>query len=96
MNSWIWVIVKQSMFSIEFVNQVKDKGLIESLEEYKASDAEGIAMVDYGFHVVMTDPFRKLVIDSLSDHGQINDAIAGFDIYYTVVSVKISGLPAFR
>ena len=31
---------------IEFVNQVKDKGLIESLEEYKASDAEGIAMVE--------------------------------------------------
>ena len=49
---------------IEFVNQVKDKGLVESLEDYKKSDAEGISMVDYGFHVVMTDP-RPEVIDEI-------------------------------
>ena len=56
---------------IEFVNQVKDKGLIESLEEYKASDAEGIAMVDYGFHVVMTDPRPEVIeeIPKLADAG---------------------------
>ena len=49
---------------IEFVNQVKGKGLIESLEDYKQTDAEGISMVDYGFHVVMTDP-RPEVIDEI-------------------------------
>ena len=49
---------------IEFVNQVKDKGLIETVEDYKATDADGIAMVDYAFHLVMTDP-RPEVIDEI-------------------------------
>lgn len=49
---------------IEFVNQVKDKGLLESLEDYKKSDADGIAMVDYAFHPVLTDP-RPEVIDEI-------------------------------
>ncbi len=51
---------------IEFVNQVKGKGLIESLEEYNKSDAEGISMVDYAFHPVMTDP-RPEVIEEIPD-----------------------------
>lgn len=49
---------------VEFVNQVKDKGLIESLESYKKSDVEGISMVDYAFHPVMTDP-RPEVIEEI-------------------------------
>lgn len=49
---------------IEFVNQEKGKGLIETLENYKASDADGIAMVDYAFHSVMTDP-RDEVIEEI-------------------------------
>lgn len=49
---------------VEFVNQVKGKGLLESLEEYKKSDAEGIAMVDYAFHPVMTDA-RPEVVDEI-------------------------------
>ena len=41
---------------IEFVNQEKGKGLVETIEEYRETDADGIAMVDYSFHSVMTDP----------------------------------------
>ena len=49
---------------IEFVNQVKDKGLLESIENYKKEKADGIAMADYAFHIVMTDP-RPEVIDEI-------------------------------
>ena len=49
---------------IEFVNQVKDKGLIESIENYRREKADGIAMADYAFHIVMTDP-RPAVIDEI-------------------------------
>lgn len=56
---------------IEFVNQVKDKGLIETVEDYKATDADGIAMVDYAFHLVMTDPRPEVIneIPSLAEAG---------------------------
>jgi len=49
---------------IEFVNQIQGKGLVESIDEYRKTDAEGIAMVDYSFHSVMTDP-RPEVIDEI-------------------------------
>lgn len=56
---------------VEFVNQVKDKGLLESLESYKKSDVEGVAMVDYAFHPVLTDPRPEVIeeIPSLADAG---------------------------
>ena len=41
---------------IEFVNQVKDKGLAQSIEDYRRAKADGIAAANYGFHIVMTDP----------------------------------------
>lgn len=44
---------------IEFVNQVKGKGLIDSIDNYRKENAEGIAMVDYSFHGVITDPSRS-------------------------------------
>lgn len=49
---------------IEFVNQVQGKGLVESIDEYRKTDADGIAMVDYAFHSVMTDP-RDEVIEEI-------------------------------
>jgi len=49
---------------IEFVNQVQGKGLVESIDEYRKTDAEGISMVDYSFHSVMTDP-RPEVIEEI-------------------------------
>jgi len=49
---------------IEFVNQEKDKGLIQSIEDYRKTDVDGISMVDYAFHIVMTDP-RDEVIDEI-------------------------------
>lgn len=49
---------------IEFVNQKKDQGLIESIENYRKEKADGIAMADYAFHAVMTDP-RPEVIDEI-------------------------------
>ncbi|MGI6731165.1 MAG: dihydropyrimidinase [Anaerovoracaceae bacterium] len=49
---------------IEFVNQVQGKGLVESIDDYRKEDADGIAMVDYAFHSVMTDP-RPEVIEEI-------------------------------
>ncbi|HUM55839.1 MAG TPA: dihydropyrimidinase [Bacillota bacterium] len=49
---------------IEFVNQEQGKGLVESIDEYRKKDADGIAMVDYSFHSVMTDP-RDEVIEEI-------------------------------
>ena len=49
---------------IEFVNQEQGKGLVETIEDYRKTDADGISMVDYAFHIVMTDP-RDEVIDEI-------------------------------
>lgn len=34
---------------IEFVNQEQGRCLVETLDDYRKNDAEGIAMVDYAF-----------------------------------------------
>ncbi len=49
---------------IEFVNQEAGKGLVESIEGYRKTDVDGLAMVDYCFHSVMTDP-RDEVIEEI-------------------------------
>lgn len=56
---------------IEFVNQEQGKGLVETLEGYRKTDADGISMVDYAFHVVMTDPRDEVIeeIPKLADAG---------------------------
>lgn len=56
---------------IEFVNQVQGKGLIDTIEDYRKTDADGIAMVDYSFHPVMTDPRDEVIeeIPKLADAG---------------------------
>jgi dihydropyrimidinase len=46
---------------IEFVNQEPGKGLVQSIDEYRKSDVDGIAMVDYSFHSVMTDPRPEVI-----------------------------------
>lgn len=51
---------------IEFVNQVKNKGLVESIEDYRTENVEGVAMADYSFHSIMTDP-RDEVIEEIPD-----------------------------
>ena len=40
---------------IEFVNQKKGQGLLESIKNYREQKADGISMADYAFHIVMTD-----------------------------------------
>ena len=55
---------------IEFVNQKKDQGLVESVENYRKANADGVAAVDYSFHVVMTDP-RPEVIDEIPALAQV-------------------------
>lgn len=50
---------------IEFVNQKRGMGMIETLQEYNRTDAEGISMVDYAFHPVLTDP-RPEVIEEIA------------------------------
>ena len=56
---------------VEFVNQEKGKGLIESIEQYKQAEVDGIAMVDYAFHIVMTDPRPEVIkeIPKLAEAG---------------------------
>jgi len=51
---------------IEFVNQEKDHGLVETMEKYKAEHVDDNAMVDYSFHPVMTDA-REEVIEEVAD-----------------------------
>lgn len=46
---------------IEFVNQEPGKGLVQSIDEYRKTDVDGIAMVDYSFHSVMTDPRPEVI-----------------------------------
>lgn len=51
---------------IEFVNQIRGKGLVDSVEDYRRENADGVAAVDYSFHAVMTDP-RPEVIEEIPD-----------------------------
>ena len=41
---------------VEFVNQEQGKGLLESVQTYGQASVNGIAHVDWAFHVVITDP----------------------------------------
>ncbi|AHM57199.1 D-hydantoinase [Peptoclostridium acidaminophilum DSM 3953] len=56
---------------IEFVNQIKGKGLVDSIEDYRKSEVDGVAMVDYSFHGVITDPTPEVFneMDKLVDAG---------------------------
>ncbi len=54
---------------IEFVNQIKGKGLIDSIEDYRKEAADGIAAVDYSFHIVLTDP-REEVFEEIGKLGE--------------------------
>ena len=56
---------------VEFVNQVQGKGLVESIDDYRKSDVDGLAMVDYAFHSIMTDPRDEVIeeIPRLADAG---------------------------
>ena len=49
---------------IEFVNQETGKGLIETIDNYRKEKVDGLAMVDYSFHCVLTDPSPE-VFDEL-------------------------------
>ena len=40
---------------IEFVNQTKGRGLVDSIEDYRKKRVDGISAVDYTFHAVLTD-----------------------------------------
>lgn len=51
---------------IEFVNQEEGKALIDTIDKYRKENAEGIAMVDYAFHGVITDPTTG-VFDEIKD-----------------------------
>jgi len=56
---------------IEFVNQKQGRGLIESIENYREMNADGVAAVDYSFHAVMTDPRPEVIaeIPCLAEQG---------------------------
>jgi dihydropyrimidinase len=41
---------------IEFVNQKKGQGLLESMEQYRKEQVDGLALVDYNLHGIITDP----------------------------------------
>ena len=56
---------------IEFVNQKKDRGLLESIDRYREEQVEGLAAVDYSFHCVLTDPREEVFeeIPRLAEEG---------------------------
>lgn len=45
---------------IEFVNQQKGRGILESIERYQTEQVQGLAAVDYSFHCVLTDPREEV------------------------------------
>lgn len=51
---------------IEFVNQEKGRGLIETMEDYDENRVKEKAMVDYSFHPVVTDA-REEVIEEVAE-----------------------------
>jgi len=51
---------------IEFVNQEKGRGLVETMEDYNENRVKDKAMVDYSFHPVMTDA-RPEVIEEVAE-----------------------------
>lgn len=55
---------------VEFVNQERGKGIIQSLDEYNKEYCEKQAMVDYSFHPIMTDP-RPEVVEEVSHLGEL-------------------------
>ena len=56
---------------VEFVNQAQGKGLAESVQAYERASVRGAAHVDWGFHVVITDPRPEIFeeIPHLPDAG---------------------------
>ena len=45
---------------IEFINQLTGKSITESVRKFEQEKVSGIAMVDYSFHGVVTDPTDEL------------------------------------
>jgi len=56
---------------IDFVNQEAGKGIAETIEKYNEQKVSGVAMVDYSFHGVVTDPNDEVFkeIPKLPDYG---------------------------
>lgn len=56
---------------IEFINQVKGRGLIDSIDAHRKENVEGVAMVDYSFHGTIIDPSAKVFneIEKLPEAG---------------------------
>lgn len=48
---------------IEFVNQIKGKGLVESIEDYRKQQADGVSAADYTFHSVLTDAREEVFLE---------------------------------
>ena len=51
---------------VEFVNQIQGKGLIDTIDNYRRDEVEDVAMVDYCFHGIITDPSTG-VFDEIKD-----------------------------
>lgn len=67
---------------IEFVNQLRGKGLLASVEDYRKENADNVAAVDYSFHAVMTDPRPEVI-------GEIPDlAKAGYPVMKLFMAYK--------
>lgn len=56
---------------IEFVNQKKGMGLVETINEYDKNEVRENAMVDYAFHAIITDTSVNVFdeIKKLPEHG---------------------------
>lgn len=56
---------------IEFVNQKKGRGLIDTIQEYEEQEVRDQAMVDYSFHAIITDTSVDVFneVKQLPEHG---------------------------
>ena len=59
---------------IEFVNQVKGKGLVDSIEDYRKKEVDGVSAADYCFHAILTDARPEIYseIPKLAEFGYPN------------------------
>jgi dihydropyrimidinase len=72
---------------IPFAAQAKGQSLIAAVEDYH-SRASGKAMIDYAFHLIVTDPTERVLTQELPR--LIGDGYTSFKIYMTYDDLKLN------
>ena len=78
---------------IPFALQIKGKGIKEAVNEYHKK-ADGKSIVDYAFHMILTDPSHKVLNNELPD--LIRSGYTHFKIYMTYEALKLNDLEILK